>query len=100
MACAPYLAVRTLMQIANYVEADHSGAAHAIRNCFYMDDFMAGADSTNQALCLQTEILQVSKASKFELRKWSSNKNQFIESVLPADREFESISCQLQMNFA
>lgn len=90
MACAPYLAVRTLMQIATDIQAEYPVAAHAIRNCFYVDDFMTGADNIKDALLLQTQIIQVLKAAKFELRKWSSNKNQLIESVLPADREFES----------
>lgn len=40
--CAPYLAIRTLLQLADDVEKSHPIASNILRECMYVDDVLAG----------------------------------------------------------
>lgn len=72
-SCAPYLAIRCLQYISDNCKITHPLASNAIRNEFYVDDFISGAFSMKEALLKQTEIRQVLEKYKLLLRKWSSN---------------------------
>lgn len=41
--CAPFLAIRTLHQLAEDTQSDYPLAAHILRKCMYVDDVLAGA---------------------------------------------------------
>lgn len=49
---SPFLAIRTLQELAKSVENEYPLAALALKDCFYVDDYSDGADSVEQ--CLQT----------------------------------------------
>jgi len=69
LACAPFLAIRILHQLA-YDEAARypEGAVVLIRDV-YMDDVLTGADSIEEALQIQNQLILLCKAGGFPLRK-------------------------------
>ncbi|XP_046145664.1 uncharacterized protein LOC123988949 [Osmia bicornis bicornis] len=72
-ACAPFLALRVLNQLAED-EGDRLplGAA-AIRRHTYVDDILAGADDVDEALQVKGQVIQIFQAGGFNLSKWASN---------------------------
>lgn len=69
LACVPFLAIRTLHQLA-YDEAARypEGSAVLIRDV-YMDDVLTGADSIEEALQIQNQLILLCKAGGFPLRQ-------------------------------
>lgn len=78
---APYLAIRTLRQIAKDNINKYSLAAAALQTAFYMDDLLAGGDTIQQTKSLQQQLIQVLKESGMNLRKWSSNEPKLIKDL-------------------
>lgn len=80
-ASSPFLAVRSLKQLALDFQAEYPEASEAILNCFYLDDLLTGAFSSSKLLQIQREISFILASGGFQLRKWLSNKpnllNQF-----------------------
>ena len=48
--CAPYLAIRTIHQLAEDVETVYPLASNILRNFMYVDDALAGAHSIQDAV--------------------------------------------------
>ncbi|CAK1598013.1 unnamed protein product [Parnassius mnemosyne] len=85
-ASAPYLAVRTLHQIADDESKNHPKAVQIIKEDFYMDDLMGGADTVEEAVTEAKEVDEIVKKGGFTLTKWASNNLDFMQSIKPADR--------------
>ncbi|XP_075163297.1 uncharacterized protein LOC142235931 [Haematobia irritans] len=47
--CAPFLAIRTLLQLADDTENDFPLAAHILRRCMYVDDVLTGYHNLGNA---------------------------------------------------
>ncbi|GBN08975.1 hypothetical protein AVEN_163246-1 [Araneus ventricosus] len=58
-ACAPFLAMRTLLQLAQDYEKSFPDTAKVIGENFYLDDLLTGADSVPEARRLVKELIQV-----------------------------------------
>ncbi|XP_026827674.1 uncharacterized protein LOC113562437 [Ooceraea biroi] len=56
LACAPYLALRCLHQLADENSRTHPRAANIIRRQSYVDDILAGADSIEDAQEIHLEV--------------------------------------------
>ncbi|XP_053687244.1 uncharacterized protein LOC128736781 [Sabethes cyaneus] len=76
LAPSSFLATRYLQQLA-YDEGDHYPRAKvALVRDFYIDDYIGGADSEEEAILLRQELKQLLSKGGFRLRKWvSSSKN-------------------------
>ncbi|XP_054706658.1 uncharacterized protein LOC129216470 [Uloborus diversus] len=83
-ACAPYLAVKTIQQLAADEQSLFPKAAEIVKTDFYMDDLLTGADSTSEARNIVLEMNELMKKGGFTLRKWLSNDPKVIE-FLPED---------------
>lgn len=112
-AAAPYLAVKTLHQIAEdekhvpetenthinntekQTEDRYLPAAQVIKEDFYIDDLMSGADTIQQAMVLAKEIGEMLEKGGFTLAKWASNSVEFMENIKPEKR---SIHAQVNIN--
>ncbi|KAL0870589.1 hypothetical protein ABMA27_005551 [Loxostege sticticalis] len=80
-ASAPYLAVRTLQQVA-YVEGDkYPEAKEQTLRDFYMDDLMTGCDTEEEAIMIYKEMNEMLMKGGFELRKWTSNKEGVLREI-------------------
>ncbi|KAL0829413.1 hypothetical protein ABMA28_004186 [Loxostege sticticalis] len=78
---APFLAIRTLRQIAQDHAEDYPLAAAALESSFYMDDLMSGHDSKEQVNELQRQLIEVLQGAGMNLRKWSSNDPDLINDL-------------------
>ncbi|XP_054742580.1 uncharacterized protein LOC129247471 [Anastrepha obliqua] len=79
--CAPYLAIRTLLQLADDVENSFPTASNILRKCMYVDDVLAGGHSIDSAITARDEITQVLQSAGFPLRKWTSNCNDILKGI-------------------
>lgn len=82
-SCAPYLAIRTLRQLATDEEHRFPQAAAVVRQQTYVDDIFAGADDVESAHRLRDELQALLRAGGFELRKWSSNRPELLAEFPP-----------------
>ena len=82
---APYQAVKSLLQLALIYEDLYPRAAELVRRNRYVDDFLAAADSVDEAKDLQDELIGLLKEANFELGKWASN-NTSLLSVHATDQ--------------
>ncbi|XP_075167809.1 uncharacterized protein LOC142239965 [Haematobia irritans] len=82
--CAPYLAIRTLLQLADDSEDEYPHAAHILRRCMYVDDVLTGYHDADTAVESRDQLIRVLSSAKYELRKWTSNELAILES-LPVD---------------
>ncbi|XP_045495987.1 uncharacterized protein LOC123694566 [Colias croceus] len=72
-ACAPYLAVKSLQQLARDEESKYPLAAKITLEDFYMDDLLTGCNSEEEAIDIYTEMNQLMSRGGFKLQKWCSN---------------------------
>ncbi|CAG9137751.1 unnamed protein product [Plutella xylostella] len=70
---APYIAVRTLHQLAQDEESKYPNAARVLRQGFFVDDLLWSCSSFDEACALQDELMSLLKCGGFDLRKWASN---------------------------
>ncbi|XP_065089129.1 uncharacterized protein LOC135710468 [Ochlerotatus camptorhynchus] len=76
-----YLAARTLQQLAEDEGAAYPNGGPALKKNFYVDDFIGGAQSVEEAIRLRTELDELLKKGGFELRKWTSNQLEVLQSL-------------------
>ncbi len=91
---SPYLATQVLHTLASLHSSSHPSAAHAITHNFYVDDFLAGAESVEAASCLQRELSDLLSKAGMVLRKWRSNSSDLL-STIPAVLHDASSSFQI-----
>ncbi|KAG8239589.1 hypothetical protein J437_LFUL018341 [Ladona fulva] len=84
---APFLAIRTLHQLAKDEGDKFPRAADVLKSQTFVDDIISGADSVQDALCLQKELTQLLSLGGFQLRKWCSNSPELVHHIPGEDRE-------------
>ncbi|XP_076302125.1 uncharacterized protein LOC143220345, partial [Lasioglossum baleicum] len=84
LTCAPYLAIRTLLQLAKDEGARFPIGATLLQESTYVDDILSGADTTYEALQVQKSIIGLCRAGGFTLKKWNANRSALL-SKLPSD---------------
>lgn len=91
-ASAPFLAIRTLNQVLEDNKKKYPLAASRI-NDFYVDDFISGADSENEAKQLCEETKAALAMGGFPLRKWASN----CPHILPSETELDNVQRVIEL---
>ncbi|XP_046400866.1 uncharacterized protein LOC124167111 [Ischnura elegans] len=84
---APFLAIRTLHQLAEDEGAQFPQAARVLKSQTFVDDIIAGADNVQEALTLQHDLTKLLSLGGFQLRKWCSNSDILISHISEDDRE-------------
>lgn len=84
LASAPYLAIRTLRQLATDEGARLPLAVDVLRRDTYVDDILSGAAKLEDAR-LRDELITLCMAGGFLLRKWAANHSLLREDI-PADQ--------------
>lgn len=95
VSSAPYLALRTLLRLAEEEKNNFSNAAKVVACDTYVDDIVTGCANIDDAISLQRELTQLLHTGGFELHKWTSNKPQVLSHlshslVNPAARSLDS----------
>jgi len=81
LACAPFLAIRTLRQLADNEKLRFPrGSVALCRDC-YVDDVITGASNRVDAIELQRELRQLCMAGGFPLRKWAANDSETLSGI-------------------
>lgn len=86
MNCSPFLALRILQAIADE-DCDGVGTVReALLRQTYVDDICVGADTEEEAMALQAQLISTLSRSGMELKKWSSNLQAILDAVPSASR--------------
>ncbi|XP_062541429.1 uncharacterized protein LOC134209459 [Armigeres subalbatus] len=72
-ASAPFLATRTLHEVAKDEKEKYPAAVQAVKQDFYVDDFLSGADDLPSAIRLRKQVSAMLSAAGFPLKKLASN---------------------------
>lgn len=80
-ASSPHCAVRSMQEGALAFENDYPRATEAIKNDFYMDDTLSGAQTIAEAINLAKEMKFILSQSDFSLCKWKSNCAVFVREL-------------------
>ncbi|XP_075150976.1 uncharacterized protein LOC142225089 [Haematobia irritans] len=83
--CAPYLAIRTIMQLADDVQSCYPLASDILRNSMYVDDALAGGHSIATAVECRNQLIEALQSAGFSMKKWTSNSKRIL-SDLPKDQ--------------
>ncbi|XP_070167796.1 uncharacterized protein [Polyergus mexicanus] len=81
LACAPFLAIRSLRQLASNEEALFPQGAAVLRRDVYVDDILTGAPTIEEAMDLQRQLTELCTAGGFPLRKWSANEPRLLDHI-------------------
>ncbi|GFW01360.1 DUF1758 domain-containing protein [Trichonephila clavipes] len=81
IASAPYLATRCLFETGLDLERDDPAVSSLIKESFYIDDLMAGAPSSEEAISLIKTLSNILEARGFHLRKWRSNSSEVLSRI-------------------
>ncbi|XP_073944620.1 uncharacterized protein [Choristoneura fumiferana] len=96
-SCAPFLAIRTLKQLAQDEKSNYPDIVDIINNDFYMDDLLTGASDEEGAAKLQSSISQVMAKGKFEMHKWASNSSEVLKKI-PTTAKTKQESVNIKMD--
>lgn len=80
-ACAPYLAVKVLQQVAIDEGASYPKASEKVATSFYMDDLLTGCDNIEEGKQIYNEMNELLGKAGFKLQKWSSNSEELLEML-------------------
>lgn len=84
-AAAPYLATRTLLQLAMDEGDNFKEAVKAVIEDFYVDDLLSGAANLEDAIEKRRQITDMLATAGFPLRKWASNVPEALTGVPSED---------------
>lgn len=73
VSSSPFLAIRSLLQLAEEGRNEYPLASKVLNHCLYVDDIVCSMSSIDKAEQLKRELTQLLGKGCFELRKWSSN---------------------------
>lgn len=96
--CAPYLACRTLQDLAEKHKNTHSLASECMVSDSLMDDFLSGGPSMQHVHQLCSELIDVLSKAGFQLHKWAANDPAILQHVQCSDIDLESHSYDFPPN--
>ncbi|GFT77846.1 integrase catalytic domain-containing protein [Trichonephila clavipes] len=94
-ACAPYLSIRTIQQLAEEEIKKFPEASKVALEDFYVDDLITGTNSKEDAKKLVSQVIELMKKGGFPIRKWASNESSVLES-LPTELRSSSGSLHIE----
>lgn len=85
LTCAPFLAIRTLRQLAEDEGQTFPLGAAVLRQDVHMEDVLTGASSLAEARELRAQLSQICRAGGFPLKKWSANEESLLKELPTED---------------
>lgn len=82
VSSSPFLAIRTIHQLANDEQEKFPIATKALRNDLYVDDLLTGANTIRDARILRDQIITVLSRGGFHIRQWASNEEKILDNLL------------------
>ena len=81
VAASSYVAVQTLQQTAHDFGHLFPEAKNHVLSSFYVDDCLAGADSTQEAMKLHSQLRDLLLKGGFDLKKWRSSSSDVMNHI-------------------
>ncbi|XP_046142528.1 uncharacterized protein LOC123988000 [Osmia bicornis bicornis] len=81
VSSAPFLAIRTIKQLADDESANFPLASQIIKRDLYVDDLLTGANSLSEILKIRDDIIALLKRGQFNIRQWASNHDHALDSI-------------------
>ncbi|KAJ0169155.1 hypothetical protein K1T71_014936 [Dendrolimus kikuchii] len=94
---APYLAVKTLKQLAVDEGNNFPEAARILNEDFFIDDCMSGSDDVSGAIQVSKDLKELLRRGGFKLKKWASNNSEFMQALEPNERSTK-VNLQLKLD--
>ncbi|GFW43365.1 uncharacterized protein TNCV_2924131 [Trichonephila clavipes] len=91
--CAPYLATRTIQQLARDEGEHYPLAASVTIRDIYMYDILTGSSDFQEFQKLQLELISLFKKAGMSLHKWCSNIPEILNSI-PKEEKSWDFHCQ------
>lgn len=85
ITCAPYLAIRCLHHLATDEAETYPLVAPLLRSEFYVDDFLSGAHTTQDAKFIIEQMTKILATAGLTIRQWASNNPSVLSDVLVDD---------------
>ncbi|XP_053686351.1 uncharacterized protein LOC128735898 [Sabethes cyaneus] len=95
MKPSPYLATRTLRQLAMDEAQSYPFAARVTQEDIYMDDLISGADDLPSTCELTRQLVTMMHSGGFHLRKWASNQPKALEGIPKEDLAIQDDGVEL-----
>ena len=81
VTCSPFLATEVLRRIAEDHREEFPNAAEAVLKSFYVDDYLSGADSEEEAAQRARELCGLLLKGQMTLRKWRSDSPAVLQAI-------------------
>ena len=81
---SPFLATRVIQHLAERHASSHPEASTAILRDFYVDDYLSGASTVEEAQHLREQLCQLLNLAGMKFRKCRSSSNEFRKTI-PSD---------------
>ncbi|XP_046801174.1 uncharacterized protein LOC124418555 [Lucilia cuprina] len=81
--CAPYLALRTLIELVESCNNDYPEISIILKENMYVDDVLAGSHDLSLALKSRDNLIKILNSAGFPLRKWISNEKSLLQGLEP-----------------
>nr|XP_022904701.1 uncharacterized protein LOC111416832 [Onthophagus taurus] len=94
VASAPFLALRTLIELSNIYSNEFPNASKVLQTNVYVDDIVTGAQSVEETLNLKQELISLLGNGGFQLRKWASNCPEVLREMSKAD-----LQCPISLDY-
>lgn len=96
-SCAPFLAIRTLHQLADDEHDDFPLESAILKTDVYMDDVMTGASTEESAVVLQKRLTELLARGGFPLHKWASNSGLVLSQIPEINKDcVESVNIKIE----
>ncbi|KAL4147805.1 hypothetical protein QTP88_002154 [Uroleucon formosanum] len=76
-----YLATACLLKLSKENCSEFLEACRALRQDFYMDDLLTGANTIENALKIRDELVEILSKAGFELRQWNANETALLKNT-------------------
>ncbi|XP_059217730.1 uncharacterized protein LOC131997951 [Stomoxys calcitrans] len=83
--CAPYLAIRTLLQLSDDGKSTHPTAASILQSQIYVDDILSGGHTLIEARSYILELIDLLQSAGFPLKKLTANHSTILRDLPPED---------------
>ncbi|XP_029177135.1 uncharacterized protein LOC114945195 [Nylanderia fulva] len=91
LACAPYLALRCLQQLATDIESTRGLAAEILRRDTYVDDILSGSDDISTTKEKMQQLKDTLTAGGFNPKKWITNASELLQGIPVCDQDPSAI---------
>ncbi|XP_059220655.1 uncharacterized protein LOC131995716 [Stomoxys calcitrans] len=83
--CAPFLAIRTLLQLASDTEEEFPQISKILRKETYVDDILSGGFTIEETLDSQAKLMAVLNTAGFPLKKITANDTRLLAHIRKED---------------